>query len=112
MRLSAYRFGGPVTLDVSSQGEKMKLRQATSEDAEAISALITRLSEKYITPTCLDSARENLLSSMSVKSILDYMKSGYEYDVFDTGSDGIVAVIEMKDNPHLLSLVCSRHVSR
>ncbi|NOU51472.1 GNAT family N-acetyltransferase [Pseudoalteromonas sp. JBTF-M23] len=83
------------------------IRKAAVSDAAAISQLITTLTEKYVCPTCEDSAGDILRSSMSVQRVTSYLSSNYLYMVATTENNEIVGVAGIKDNCHLYHLFVS-----
>uniref|UniRef100_UPI0016807B3D GNAT family N-acetyltransferase n=1 Tax=Pseudoalteromonas sp. S16_S37 TaxID=2720228 RepID=UPI0016807B3D len=85
----------------------MEIRKATLHDAQAISQLITTLTEKYVCPTCEDSARDILRNSMSVQCIASYLSDNYLYMVAINERDEIVGVAGIKDSSHLYHLFVS-----
>ncbi|ABK48529.1 GCN5-related N-acetyltransferase [Shewanella sp. ANA-3] len=82
----------------------MLIRAATTTDIEAISALITQLTQVYIAPTCTDVGAETLVNAMSVESVAHYFALGYQYHVAINETGELVGVVGMKDNSHLYHL--------
>lgn len=81
----------------------MRIRQATIEDAPAISDLIRPLADKYIGYEFSPEGAANLLATMEPGAIQRYFKSGYEYHVAE--ENGVMAgVVGVRDNSHLYHL--------
>ena len=78
-------------------------RAAALEDAESISNLVCRLSEKYIATEFTSEGRETLLNSMTPAAIKKHMQSGFRYHVAEVESQ-LVGVVGVKDNSHLYHL--------
>ena len=83
----------------------MLIRAASTTDIEAISVLITQLTQVYIAPTCTDDGAETLVKAMSVESVAHYFALGYQYHVAMNETGELVGVVGMKDNSHLYHLL-------
>lgn len=82
----------------------MHVRAASTADIEAISALITHLTQVYIAPTCTAVGTETLVKAMSVESVAQYFALGYQYHVALNEAGELVGVVGIKDNSHLYHL--------
>lgn len=81
----------------------MKIREATVDDAEDISAIVYALSEKYIAREFSAQGRETLLKSMMPVEIKKYIESGYRYHVAEMDGQ-IVGVVGVRENRHVYHL--------
>lgn len=81
----------------------MKIREATVDDAEDISAIVFALSEKYIACEFSAKGRETLLKSMTPVEIKKYIESGYRYHVAEIDGQ-IVGVVGVRENRHVYHL--------
>lgn len=81
----------------------MNIRLASIDDAEAISALIYTLAEKYVVPEFPMHAANALLVSMLPEGIRKHMRSGCRYHVAESNGR-VIGTICMKDNKHLYHL--------
>lgn len=81
----------------------MRIREATLEDATAISDLIRPLAEKYIAHEFSAKGARDLLWSMEPEAIRGYFKSGYKYHVAEENGV-LVGVVAVRDNMHLYHL--------
>ncbi len=94
----------------------MEIREATIEDALAISNLIRPLAEQYIADEFSPEGAANLLASLDADAIEGYFTAGYEYHVAE--EDGVlVGVVGVRDNSHLYHLFvaddsCGRGLAR
>lgn len=82
----------------------MLIRAASTADIEAISALITHLTQVYIAPTCTEVGAQTLVNAMSVESVAHYFALGYQYHVAMNEAGELVGVVGVKDNSHLYHL--------
>jgi GNAT superfamily N-acetyltransferase len=81
----------------------MQIRQATVEDASAISNLIQPLARKYIAPDFPPEGARKLLACMEPGAIEENLQAGFEYYVAE--EDGALAgVAAVRDNTHLYHL--------
>lgn len=85
----------------------INIRKATKIDAEAISRLLVRLTEKHVCPTCDKSVHEALLNSMSPESVEKYLSENHFYMVAITPGGEIIGVAGIRDNSHLYHLFVS-----
>jgi GNAT superfamily N-acetyltransferase len=81
----------------------MLIRLADIDDAVAISHLITPLAKTHIAHEFSPEGATNLLSSMTVEAIEEYLGSGYRYHVALDGGR-LVGVVGVRDNKHLYHL--------
>jgi GNAT superfamily N-acetyltransferase len=81
----------------------MKIREATVDDAEEISAIVYALSKKYIAREFSIEGRETLLKSMTPVEIKKYIESGYRYHVAEIDGQ-IVGVVGIRENRHVYHL--------
>ena len=81
----------------------MRIREATIEDAHAISDLIRPLAETYIAREFPPEGAANLLASIDPDAIERYLRSGYEYQVAEENG-AIVGAVGIRDNSHLYHL--------
>ncbi|WP_455221178.1 GNAT family N-acetyltransferase [Kaarinaea lacus] len=81
----------------------MKIREAETKDAAAISHLATVLSEKYITPEFTETVAESFLVSLTPSSIKTNMNNGFRYHVAES-DDRIIGIIGIKQGSHLYHL--------
>jgi GNAT superfamily N-acetyltransferase len=81
----------------------MKIREATVDDADEISAIVYALSEKYIASEFSTEGRETLLKSMTPVEIKKYIESGYRYHVAEIDGQ-IVGVVGIRENWHVYHL--------
>lgn len=82
----------------------MLIRAASTTDIEALSALITHLTQVYIAPTCTEVGAQTLVNAMSVESVAHYFALGYQYHVAMNEAGELVGVVGVKDNSHLYHL--------
>jgi len=88
------------------------IREAGIKDADAISGMISVLSEKFITCDFSDEGREQLLASMTPTAITKYIQNGDRYHVAEN-DDGIMGVVSIRKNSHLYHLfVAETHQRR
>jgi len=81
----------------------MDIREATIDDAAAISGLIWPLAEEYIAAELPPEGARNLLASMEPDAIRSYLQAGMRYHVAER--DGMLAgVVGVRDNAHLYHL--------
>ena len=81
----------------------MLIRKAEISDAGQISAVISRLSVKYIACEFSAEGRQRLLDSISPVRIRKHIES--EYDYFVAENDGeVIGVVALKDDCHLYHL--------
>ena len=79
------------------------IREATVDDAAAISGLIRPLAEKFIAVDFSPAGARNLLASMEPDAVAGYFELGYKYHVAE--QDGVLAgVVAVRDNSHLYHL--------
>jgi len=81
----------------------MIIRLATAKDVNAISTLLIRLSEKFITIKFTGEGKNKLLHSMSPEAIRGYFDQGYRYHVAERDGE-IQGVVAMKNDTHLYHL--------
>jgi ribosomal protein S18 acetylase RimI-like enzyme len=81
----------------------MTIREANATDAEAVSDLVSALSDKYIASDLSAEGRVALLRSMTPDAIRKYMNTGYRYHVAEARGQ-IVGVVGVRDNKHLYHL--------
>lgn len=81
----------------------MQIREATIEDARAISDLIRPLAERYIAHGFSPEGAAILLASMDADAIEGYLASGYEYHLAEENGV-LVGVVGVRDNSHLYHL--------
>lgn len=89
----------------------VEIREATVENAEAISCLAYELSARYIVPDFTPKGREMLLNSMTKEKIRKYMKDGFRYHVA-AFNDQVIGVIAIRDNSHLYHLFVNENFQR
>lgn len=87
----------------------MFIRAATTGDIEAISALISHLTQVYIGPTCTAAGAETLVKAMSVEALTRYFAEGYQYYVALNAMTELAGVVGIKDNSHLYHLFVADH---
>jgi len=81
----------------------MIIRKTVPEDISAISALLIRLSEKFITSSFTEEGRNKLLESMRPEAIRNYLDQGFRYHVAVRDGE-ILGVVAMQDDTHLYHL--------
>ena len=81
----------------------MQIREATIEDAPAISDLIRPLAETYIAHEFPPEGAANLLASMEPGAIEGYMTSGFKYHLAEENG-AVIGVVGVRDNSHLYHL--------
>ena len=81
----------------------MNIRVATISDADAISQLLTSLSETYIISGLAEEGKRNLLGSMAPSAIKGFFDRGFRYHVGEVNSE-IIGVVGTRDNSHLFHL--------
>lgn len=86
----------------------MRLREATVEDATAISELIVPLAEEFIASDFNQHARAALLGSMSPQAIQKYILEGYRYQVAENAEGSFAGVVAIRNNAHLYHLFVSK----
>jgi GNAT superfamily N-acetyltransferase len=84
-----------------------RLRAARSADAEAISQLVSALTERHIAHEFPERAREGLLASMTPSSVRSYLALGYPFTVAEVGAQ-LAGVVAVKLPAHLLYLFVAR----
>ncbi len=89
----------------------LRFRRANDRDADAISALVVPLVEKYIVYPFEPSAASRLLDSMTAAAFAKRIIGGYRYHVAVDG-DAIVGVVATKDDSHLYHLFVAESVQR
>ena len=82
---------------------EMNIRQADIKDAEAISAVMYPLAEKYIAHELSSQGRSVLLASMTAEAIQRYFGQGYHYHVAQVRGQAI-GVVGVRENRHLYHL--------
>ena len=81
----------------------MPIREATEEDAPAISDLSRSVSLHFIAPDFSEEGRRNLLDALRTEAVLANMRRNCRYHVYE--EDGtILGVVAMRPNSHLLKL--------
>lgn len=91
----------------------MLIRQATLEDSASISELISRLSVKYVLPSCESKVHDRLLSSMSPEQVKQNLQSDYYYLLAENANKQLIGVAGLKDSDScLLLLVFKIHYLR
>ncbi len=89
----------------------LRIREATVDDAAAISRLIRPLAEKFIAADFSPAGARNLLASLEPDAVAGYFESGYEYHVAE--QDGLlVGVVAVRDNSHLYHLFVAEQFQR
>ncbi len=86
------------TPDTANQA--VPLRPATIDDAEAISALILPLLEKFIAHEFPPQGRRNLILSMQPASIRGFFEAGHRYHVAEAEGH-VIGVVGIRDNAHV-----------
>lgn len=87
------------------------LRPARLDDAEAISALVAALAEKFITPHYSATGAAVLLEGMTAEETRDRMQRGFRYTL--AVEDGTIAgVVALKENAHLYHLFVAEPFQR
>lgn len=81
----------------------MQIRQATIEDAPAISQLIVPLAETHIAHEFTPEGAANLLKYMQPEAIQQCFEDGYDYHVAEEHGV-IVGAVGTRDNSHLYHL--------
>ena len=81
----------------------MIIREATTEDAHPISALLIQLSEKFIIDGFSEEGKNKLLLSMSPEAISAYFDQGYRYHVAERDGE-ILGIVATRDDTHLYHL--------
>ena len=89
----------------------MKMREATIDDADTISALVSTLAQKYVAREFSDEGRETLLNSMKPDAIRNYLQSGFRYHLAEIEGQ-VVGVIGIRDNNHLYHLFVASEYQR
>ncbi len=91
----------------------MVVRQAILKDSVAISELISRLTVKYVLPSCESKVHHILLNSMSSKQISNNLQNGYYYLLAENANKQLIGVAGLKDYSHLYHLFfCDNHQGR
>ena len=91
----------------------MVVRQAILKDSVAISELISRLTVKYVLPSCESKVHHILLNSMSSKQLRNNLQNGYYYLLAENANKQLIGVAGLKDYSHLYHLfVCDNHQGR
>ena len=81
----------------------MAIRDATEDDAEAISALTRALTRKFISHEFPTGARRALDDALAPERVRGNMRGGVRYHVFEEAGE-IVGVVAMRPSGHLLKL--------
>jgi GNAT superfamily N-acetyltransferase len=81
----------------------MLIRLATSADADAISALVTSMTERYIAHEFSAEGQRKLLATLTPEKIRANQEAGYRYHVAEAGG-AIIGVVGTVDNQHLYHL--------
>lgn len=80
-----------------------RIREATVEDADAISCLMVPLVERYIAHPFEPAAVQRMFNTMTADAIAGYIRAGYRYHVAES-TEGIIGVASTRDNSHLYHL--------
>jgi N-acetylglutamate synthase-like GNAT family acetyltransferase len=89
----------------------VRVREASCEDAHAVSGLITSLSRRFIIPQCTKEGARKLLAASSTESIKENMRKGFRYHVAE-GEGRVVGVVGMEDNRHVYHLFVDTSVQK
>ena len=85
----------------------IRFMQAELKHAQALSELIQPLAKKYVCPTCDETFHEELLASMTGRSLGEYIQAGYQYHIAVDSESRIIGAIGMRDSTHLYHLFVS-----
>ncbi len=94
--------------------DELIIRQASIEDADAISELVTDLTLEFIAPELTDEGRSNLLSHQTTDAIRGVIERGTTYWVGEVGGAlvGVVAFVQSEERTHLYHLFVSANHQR
>ena len=67
--------------------DRWSVRDASADDAPAISSLVTRTAERHVAPTLSEDGAANLLSSMTEASVRGYLAGAYLFVVAEEGDE-------------------------
>ncbi len=89
----------------------IEITEATIDDTNKISALVSALAQKYIGQDFSEQGRKILLSSMRPDAIRSYLQSGFRYHLAKI-EGRLVGVIGIRDNHHLYHLFVASEYQR
>ena len=89
----------------------MLIRQATADDAEAISRLVTELSKRFIVDDFEPHGRRSLLDSMTPAKVAEYIRGPFRFHVAEVNGE-IVGVAGIRDARHLYYLFVDERCHR
>lgn len=89
----------------------MGIREATQEDAHAISDLIARVVETFLAPELSAEGQTNLLASMAPARVRQYLHDGFRYHVYEEQGE-ILGVVATRDERHLFNLFVAERAQR
>jgi len=91
--------------------DQIVLRDATGDDADAISALVIALTKRWIAPDCDEEGTALLLGSMAAPQVARRLREGHRHVVAEL--DGrIVGVAALRLPSHLYHLFVAQDVQR
>lgn len=94
-------------------GMGVTIRAAGEADSEAISALVSRVSEEFVTPDFTPEGRDTLLRSMTPESIRERIRSDSEYLAAFGDERNLVGVLAIRHRTHVFHLfVAASHQRR
>lgn len=96
---------------MAATADEVVLREAVSADAEAISALVTALTRRWIAPDCDEEGIVQLIESMTAARIDERLRDGHRHVVAER--DGrIVGVAALRLPSHLYYLFVAEDAQR
>lgn len=90
----------------------LRVRVATPADADAISALTTALTARYIAGDCSDDGRARLLASMQPDPTRQRLEAGHRGWVAESVAGGVVGVACVRLPAHLYHLFVAEPAQR
>lgn len=81
-----------------------RFRRAGPHDAEAIAALTTGLTRRWIAPDCDTAGALALLASMTPEATAERLAGGYRYHVAESGAGRLLGVVAIREPQHLYHL--------
>lgn len=89
----------------------MDIRLAGTDDAGAISELVSVLTSEFISGEFSDKGRQHLLGSMTPQAIKGFIEDGYRYHLGEI-SGTLVGVVGLKGNKHLYHMFVAKKFHR
>ena len=89
------------------------IRPARIDEAEALSALLTELCERFVVHEFSEEGRRHLLASMSPEALRGNLEAGFDVLVAEEpGSGRLAGVVASRDDSHLFHLVVAADFQR